>query len=91
MSDLVIYAGYVLACPEICLKSTWAEQNNMNELLEYITAVNAMKTDKWIKLEVRKDDFSIVVWENNDIVFSAYNMPFERIKITLEHIKLEMI
>jgi hypothetical protein len=62
----------------------------MNELLEYVTAVNAMKMDKWVKLEVRKDDFSITVWENNNILFSAYNQPFERNKIMLEHIKLEI-
>ena len=61
----------------------------MNELVEYITGVNAMNMDVWVKLELRNKDFSVIVWKNNDILFSAYNQPFERVKITLEHIKIE--
>lgn len=61
----------------------------MTELVKYITTVNAMNMDVWVKLELRKDDFSVIVWKNDEIAFSAYNQPFERVKITLEHIKIE--
>lgn len=61
----------------------------MTELVEYITTVNAMNLDVWVKLELRNKDFSVIVWKNNDITYSAYTQPFERVKITLEHIKIE--
>lgn len=61
----------------------------MTELVEYITTVNAMNLDVWVKLELRTEDFSVIVWKNRDIMFSAYNQPFERINKLLEHIKIE--